>query len=48
MKGRASRHGVKAEAGKQGMARQDKVVVAKTGRQMKLTGTGPVVKQAGR
>ena len=29
MQGRASRHGVKAKAGRQGMARQDKAVVAK-------------------
>ena len=29
LQGRASRHGVKAKAGRQGMARQDKAVVAK-------------------
>ena len=50
-KTRASRHGVKAKAGRQGMARQDKAVVAKRP-VVKLTGTGlaakrPVVKLTG-
>ena len=39
-KTRVSRHGVKAEAGRQGMARPAQAVVAKTGRQLKLAGTG--------
>ena len=38
MQTRASRHGVKAEAGRQGMARPAQAVVAKTGRQVKLAG----------
>ena len=47
MQGRASRHGVKAKAGRQGMARQDKAVVAKQAGG-EADGTGLVAKQAGR
>ena len=44
---KGSRHGVKAKAGRQGMARQGKAVV-ENGPVAKLTGTGLVAKTAGR
>ena len=38
MQTRASRHGIKAEAGRQGMARPEQAAVAKTGRHTQLAG----------